>query len=314
MSPRSRIWGTSYKDDSTLRRLKDLGFANVRPADPEADWGLGHGAGVESLQAAITPGSACTHADRQGQPDVILFRHALEHAHDIATLFAGLRELVAPDGRLVFEVPDATRALECCDYSTVWEEHLFYFTPFTLRHCLEAVGFEVELLRSYHYSHENALVAIASPSATLGSASDRRSLRVELNRARRFIDAFAGVRDQRQEFFADLARTGGGVALLGAGHLSAAYLNLLGIAPFVEFVVDDAPQKQGLYMPGSRLPILPSSALIERRTRLCLMSVRPEIEDAVVRKNHAFTSQGGRMASIFPGSPYALEAALAVTG
>jgi hypothetical protein len=38
------------------------------------------------------------------------------------------------------------------------------------------------------------------------------------------------------------------------------------------------------------------------------MAVRPEAEAAVVRRNTAFTGRGGRLASIFPDSPYALQA------
>ena len=45
--------------------------------------------------------------------------------------------------------------------------------------------------------------------------------------------------------------------MLGAGHLSGAFINLYGLAEQIEFVADDNPNKQGLLMPGSRLPILP---------------------------------------------------------
>jgi hypothetical protein len=60
-------------------------------------------------------------------------------------------------------------------------------------------------------------------------------------------------------------------------------------------------------MPGSKAPILPSSALVDRDIRLCLMTVRAEIEDAVAAKNAAFTAKGGILASIFPESTYALD-------
>ena len=298
------VWGATYKDDSTLRRLAERGFVNGRPADVIADWKLPSDAGVESLQAAITPNSARRVVERHGQADLLIFRHALEHAHDIRTLLDGLKALVAPGGRIVFEVPDATRALERCDYSTLWEEHLFYFTPATLEACLRSGGFEVELCRRYPYTLEDSLVAVARPSdkVAVGEPPIR-----EISRAAEFIERFD---DEVAKHQAQLSRlsNSGSVALLGAGHLSATYLNVLGLTRYVDFVVDDSPHKQGLFMPGSRLPILPSSALIERDARLCLMSVRPEIEEAVIRKNAAFTSRGGRLASIFPDSPYTLGA------
>ena len=95
--------------------------------------------------------------------------------------------------------------------------------------------------------------------------------------------------------------------MLGAGHLTGAFLNLYGLADRIEFVADDNPNKQGLFMPGSRLPILASSELLAREIDLCLMSVRPEIEDTVAAKNAAFTARGGVLASVFPDSPYSIE-------
>ena len=95
--------------------------------------------------------------------------------------------------------------------------------------------------------------------------------------------------------------------MLGAGHLSAAFINLYGLADVIDFVADDNPKKHGLFMPGSRAPIMPSSELVTRDVKLCLMTVRPEIEDLVVGKNAAFTDRGGRLASVFPDSRYALD-------
>ncbi len=60
-------------------------------------------------------------------------------------------------------------------------------------------------------------------------------------------------------------------------------------------------------MPGSRLPIFESRALVERHIRLCLLSVAPESEERVIERNTTFVQSGGRFASIFPASKYALK-------
>jgi hypothetical protein len=211
----------------------------------------------------------------------------------------------------VFEVPDATRALDRLDYTTVWEEHTLYFTPATLRACLESNGFEVVSLESHPYTLEDSLVVIACPSDPEASATVRAKAvadasgadGTDVNRAARFVREFPRVRERVRRQF----RGHGRVAMLGAGHLTGAFVNLYGLADRVEFVTDDNPNKHGLFMPGSRLPILPSSELAARGVDLCLMTVRPEIEDAVVAKNAAFTARGGRLASVFPDSPYSLD-------
>ena len=307
LTPESTVLGLGLHDGSTLRRLGERGFRNCRQADRAADLGIDHPlGGVESVQQALTGATAERLADKFGRPNLVLLRYVLEHAHDIHELLSCLRTLTAPGGYVLVEVPDATRALERCDYSTVWEEHVFYFTPATLRRCFALAGLEVLFLKSYVYSLENALVAVAraAPAAAPTAPADE-----DVRRAEDFIGQYPSIRARNVDYFGRLARAEGKAALLGAGHLSAAFINLLGLGDFIDFVADDNPHKQGLFMPGSRAPILPSARLAERGVPLCLMTVRPEVEEAVARKNQAFTACGGRLASIFPGSPYALRAA-----
>ena len=84
-------------------------------------------------------------------------------------------------------------------------------------------------------------------------------------------------------------------------------VNLLGLKDLLGFVVDDDPNKKGLLMPGSHLPISGSAALLERGVALCLLNMSPESEEKVVAKNKAFLEAGGTFASVFPESRYALE-------
>ena len=94
--------------------------------------------------------------------------------------------------------------------------------------------------------------------------------------------------------------------MFGAGHLSCFWINVLGVEAELEFVVDDHPAKRGLRMPGSRLPIRGSSALLEENITLCLLSLSPESEAKVLAKNPEFLARGGSFASIFPGRPNSL--------
>src|SRR5262249_28905537 len=129
----------------------------------------------------------------------------------------------------------------------------------------------------------------------------------ELARADRFITEFPQARKTVQERIRAVTRAGGKFAMLGAGHLSAAFINLYGLERDTEFVADDHPKESGLFTPGPRGPIRRSSELVARNIKLCLMTVRAEVEDAVVAKNQAFTDRGGILASVFPESRYAFD-------
>ena len=295
------ICGVSYKDATTLRRLRDRGLPHTWCLDPAADLNISElGAGVETIQGRLAP-SAERVARAHGRADVVIARHILEHAHDLPGFFRGLTQLLKPQGYLVVELPDCRRALAECDYSSVWEEHVFYFTPQTFRDAFAFGGYRLVQFDSYPYALENSLVGIAQPDHPL-----RPAAAPELGLGHTLRDNFAPARARLNSV---LRRQPGKIAFLGAGHLSCVFINLFGLADRIEFVVDDNPHKQGLFMPGSRLPIRGSAALVEADIQLCLLCLSPETEGKVIGKNQPFLQRGGRFASIFSGSPYALQTA-----
>jgi len=303
------IGGITYKDDSTLARLRRRGFERTWRIDPAADLGAGPRAGLETMQASL-PGRTDHLVRRYGQADLLIVRHILEHAHETRRFIWALRRLLRPGGYLVFEVPDCSQVLDTLDYTTIWEEHILYFTTASYALALEGLGFDVVRLDCHPYPYENSLVAVvrearaSSPARgrARGAAGDE-----ERRRGRRFA---AGLDDRRRvvgAFLADHQRRGGCVAVFGAGHLSCMFINLNGVAEHITFVVDDHPGKRGLFMPGSGLPIRSSDALLTEGIDLCLSSLSPESEEKVVARQAEFLARGGVFASIFPSSRRALD-------
>ena len=68
----------------------------------------------------------------------------------------------------------------------------------------------------------------------------------------------------------------------------------------IDFVLDADPNKQGLYMPGSSVPIRPVTDLLEQHVLLCLLGVNPANQAKVLEKNGPFLRLGGEFLSIFP--------------
>jgi hypothetical protein len=303
------IGGITYKDESTLKRLNARGFANTWLAHSRDDLGIDSNlGGIETVQDRLTTQTADKLSRRYGRPDVLLVRHVLEHSYDIHRTLQTTRALVKSGGYVMFEMPDCRKAFDRLDYTTVWEEHLFYFSPVTLRQCFAAAGFEVAFLDSFYSPQENILVAIVRPvDKPYSLPATAAELKEEHARFDRFVREYPTTRHRIQSQLKHLSKTRGKVAMLGAGHLSGAYINLYGLQGIIDFVADDNSKKHGLFMPGSQAPILPSSELVTRDIQLCLMSVRAEIEDVVVAKNKAFVDRGGVLASVFPESRYALD-------
>ena len=309
VSKGSKIFGLTYKDDSTLGRFNRFGYDRTFRYDLEKDFGIDDVcAGLETIQAAVDEKAAGRLGSRYGQADLLIVRHVLEHAHDPARFLRALGSLVKPGGYLVFELPDCSKFIDACDYSFVWEEHICYFSPATLRRFVEHHGFAVTDLLNYVYPLEDSLVVVLRAGGAGGKgAMSAPGPGHELAAGRRFGQCFNGTRQQIRRHLEQLHAQGRHVAVFGAGHLAAKFLNLFGLKDFVDCVVDDDPHKQGLLMPGSRLPIMGSSVLAEREINLCLLSLSPESEQKVLAKKQDYVTRGGQFASIFALSPLALR-------
>ncbi|MDX2226070.1 MAG: methyltransferase domain-containing protein [Verrucomicrobiae bacterium] len=306
------IGAYSFKDDTTLRRMEKQGFSRTWRIDPAQDLSVADPlANTETWQVAFTPDSARAIAARRGLADVFIVRHVLEHAYDFSGFVEACRACTRPDGHIIFEVPDCARALTLGDFTSLWEEHLFYFTPATLRWMLEREGFEIIHFHSHPYPFENSLIAFVRNTRTQGACSvDHPAVMAECDRARNFAARFADKKNNIRPLLEKARARHGSIALFGAGHLSVAFLSLYGVTDLVDFVADDNPHKKGMFMPVGRLPILGSEALLEKKTGLCLLSLNPQNQPKVIEKNAAFTQAGGRFASIFPATPLDLETVL----
>ena len=312
--PGSIAAGVSFKDDSTLARLEKKGLERWR-LDPADDLGITEkGIGVETIQDRLKPavanaivrGSAKALAERPAA-DLLLVRHILEHATEPLQFIEALLRLVKPGGYVVVEVPDCSRAFDCRDYTTIWEEHTLYYTPDTFRQGFARAGLDVVRTENYPYPFENSLVAIVRRGNGAASTLDGTDLERERRRGRMFGEAFPAERDRVRRFLEAYRREKGRIVLFGAGHLAVTFLGVFGVDDLMDGVIDDNPNKRGMFMPGSRLPIVGSSALGDRNISLCLLSLNPIGEEKVMANNRAFVERGGTFASIFPASAHALK-------
>lgn len=304
----SPVWGVSLKDDSLLERISALGFRHTYRLAPKEDLGIaGSGAGVETVQASLRPDMAGPIVRAHGRPRIIIARHIFEHSHDASGFMKTLKDIVGPGGYVLIEVPDCLPTLEHGNYSNLWEEHVLYFTPETFRSGFVLAGLSLVHFEIFPYTLENCIIGIGQVGEKASPFSPSPEIvRKEKARMRGYCGGFTKQRRRFDAFLSEHRKTRGNIALFGSGHLCCAFVNLLELKEHFTFVVDDNPKKQGLFMPGSRLPIRGSSALSEEDIKLCLLCSNPDNDDRIMQKHHGFTGRNGRFASIFSASKHAL--------
>ena len=302
------IAGLTVKDDTTLERFRRRGFARTWRVSLADDLGVADPcANVETVQALTEPERMVRVAAAHGGPaELLIVRHVIEHAENLQAFVEGLAALVRPGGYVMVEAPDCTTSLRLNDYAMIWEEHSLYFTPATQRPILDWGGFERVFEALYPLPFENCMVLVArrtaSPRTPLPDHEGAAQAGLLADYAAAFPEVTAELRSTLEA-----ARRRGPLALFGAGHLACAFVNFHGLTDLFDFVADDTPQKQGLFLPGARLPILPSEELVRRRVALALLALSIGNEDRVIARNAAFTETGGQFRSVFAASPRSIR-------
>lgn len=307
----SSVAGITFKDKTTLDRFRVRGFDRVWSLDPRGDVGATDAnADIESIQALLTPERAAEIVRKRGLVDLLIVRHIIEHTEAPRRFMEALAALLAPGGVMAIEVPDCSANLTRQDYSMIWEEHTLYLTPDTAPQLLASAGCVCLGLDVHPFAFEDVIVLYARKSDK-GALPDQVGHDIvdrSADLARQYAASFENWTGRYRAVFDDLTRDGRRLAAYGAGHLTCAFLNFHRVADYFAFVVDDTPQKQGLFLPKSRLPIVPRTHLSAKTVSACLFGLAPEIEDRVIANNRDYANEGGAFYSMFVDSPRAIRA------
>lgn len=314
--PDARILGLSDKDRTLLQRISQLksrasghiGMFSHPLLDEQVK------PGVEVVQAAMS--ALDTSTEPAQTYDLVVARHILEHTSDPRAFLAKLKQLTGRDGLALIEVPDNEKAFKNGQHTVIWEEHSLYFTEFTLNALLEENGLKVLSFQRYPMALEDILIAVVvnnpenanqhSKNAKNGTVFHyhqhpfhHTTIQTEARLPKQFALSFASTRSLLQAKLQRYCQQHNKIAILGAGHLGAAFVNYYGVGEFIDAVIDDDPNKQGLRLPGCLLPITSSEALNCGEFGLCLLTCNPWNNDKIAARNQGFLHAGGEFLSVF---------------
>jgi SAM-dependent methyltransferase len=222
--------------------------------------------------------------------DLLVANNVLAHVPDLNDFVAGMATVLAPDGVLSVEFPHLLRLIDECQFDTIYHEHFYYLSLATTQRIFAAHGlrvFDVEQLAS-HGGSLRIFACRADSGAHAQTANVDAVLREELAgglEQPQTYDAFAGrvqpVRQGLRDFLIGAKARGLRVVGHGAAAKGNTLLNYCGIGPdLLPYVVDNIPYKQGRYLPGSRIPVLPTEQIDKDRPDFILIlpwNLRKEI-------------------------------------
>jgi C-methyltransferase C-terminal domain/Putative zinc binding domain/Methyltransferase domain len=273
----------------------------VEPAGNVARWAVER-RGIPTVCEFFGPALADRLAAEGRRSDVIHAHNVLAHVPDLNGVVAGFRTLLKPGGVVVVETPHVTEMVDRCEFDTVYHEHLFYYSLTALvrlfdRHGLKAL--DVERLPIHGGSLR--LTAGRGDGPGRPSAAVAALLAAEadwgVDRLGPYLD-FAGrveaLGRSIRETLAGLKRRGHRLAAYGASAKGSTLLNYAGVgADLLDYVVDRSTFKQGLYTPGTHLPIHPPEKLLEDMPDFVLL-LTWNFADEILAQQAAYRARGGR--------------------
>ncbi|MEP6997949.1 MAG: class I SAM-dependent methyltransferase [Betaproteobacteria bacterium] len=240
--------------------------------------------------------------------DLIIGNNVYAHVPDINDFTAGLKAALKPSGTITLEFPHLMRLIEQVQFDTVYHEHFSYLSLRTVRSVFTAAGlrvYDVEplpthggSLRVYGCHSEDARTSTRAVDAVL--ADEARVGLCDLKTYAGFQARADKVKDDFVGFLIEQKRLGRKVAAYGAAAKGSTLINYAGVKPdLLPYVCDAAPSKQGKFLPGSHIPILPPNALDGRRPDVVFI-LPWNIAHEVVAQHRYVREWGARFAVAVP--------------
>lgn len=231
--------------------------------------------------------------------DVVHANNVLAHVADLNGFVAGLALVLKDEGVAVIEVPHVKPMIERLEFDTIYHEHLCYYSLSALQPLFQRHGMNVVDVHELPL-HGGSLQVHA---ALHGEPSERVCKLLEQERAagvdrKDFYSHFGEkVRRLKSDVVAvltDLKSSGSRMAAYGASAKGSTLLNYCGIGrDMLEFVADRSTVKQGLYTPGTHLPVkAPEALLAERPDHVLLLTWN--FADEILEQQAAYRRAGGK--------------------
>lgn len=214
------------------------------------------------------------------QADIVFALNVLGHVADLTGFVDGIEIVLKPKGVAIIEVPYVRDMVESCDASTIYFEHLYYFSVTALVNLFKTHGLQVVKAERIPIHCGSLRLYVTHPNG--GAPADRYGLEDLLYMEERLgVDRtyyYSNFSREVQRTLTDLrgilaekARRGERIVGFGAAAKGTMLLNFLRAGvEVVDSVVDETPAKQGKFMPGTHQRIVPPGEIGRVDTALLL--------------------------------------------
>jgi len=232
----------------------------------------------------------------------------LAHVPDLNDFVAGMKILLKPNGILTMEFPHVLQLIKDNLFDTIYHEHFSYFSFLTVENIFASHGltlFDVDELPT----HGGSLRIYGRHSDGDGKICDRvsllksKELEVGLDKLETYLSFREKVKATKRQllsFLIDIKNQGKSLVGYGAPAKGNTLLNYCGIrTDLLDYTVDRSPHKQGLFLPGTHIPICHPDKIMETKPDYLLI-LPWNLKDEIIEQMSHIREWGGKFVVPIP--------------
>ena len=270
LNKNSLVVDIGSNDGILLRPLKNMGIGvmGVEPARHIAK--LATDSGIPTTADWFTVSTARKIRQEKGHADVITGTNVFAHIHDLDEVLKGVRYLLKDDGVFITESPYLVDFIKKSYFDLVYHEHLSYWSVRSLKFLFSRFDMEIFYVekvsvhggsirvyakkRSGKHKLDKSVNSFLTKEKALSLGEKKTYKKYELkilDNKRKVIDLLTKLKKQNKI-----------IVGYGAPAKGNTLLNYFKIGnEILDYIVDDSKFKQGLYTPGTHIPVVSSEML-----------------------------------------------------
>jgi SAM-dependent methyltransferase len=257
--------------------------------------------GIERYIGLFTAATAREIVERWGHASLVTATNTFPHIQQLEDFITGLKTVLRPGGVFVIEAHYLLDLLDQVAFDTIYHEHISYWALGPMRRLFERHGMNVVDAERVPLHHGQLRVHVQR--AGEGPVHERvaQVLAAEKDAGLDRFDTYVDFAERTRKIKKDLhevltafSREGRRVAGYGAPAKGNTLLGFLEIGPdLLPYIVDRSPLKQGLYTPGTHIPVVAPERLLTDQPDYVLL-LAWNFVDEIIEQQAEYRRRGGR--------------------
>ncbi|MGI0058003.1 MAG: methyltransferase domain-containing protein, partial [Nitrosarchaeum sp.] len=287
-------------------KKKNIPVLGIEPAANVAK--VANNKGVPTITKFFGENTAKELSQSGKQADLLIGNNVLAHVPNLNDFVSGLRTLLKPGGIITLEFPHLLQLIKHNQFDTIYHEHFSYFSLIVVQKIFsfhKLTVFDVEELPTHGGSlrvfikHEDEKPQISNNVHKLIEKEKKFGLD-NIVTYTSFQKKIEEIKKNIRIFFVSAKKENKTMIGFGAPAKGNTLLNFCKIGiEYFDYVVDNNPHKQGLYLPGIHIPITDPQKIHE--TKPDYVVILPwNLKDETIDQISFIREWGGKYLTLIP--------------